>query len=160
MARRLARWVLFVLTTATLVGCDHATKIAARSALEASGPVALVRGLLELRYVENRDTAFSLTRHIDFPGKLWVLAGVSCVAIVALAAAAWRRGARASRGEQLALVLVAAGAIGNVLDRLGRGYVIDFIHLQHWPVFNVADVLIVAGCVLLAMGTLARKAAR
>jgi signal peptidase II len=45
----------------------------------------------------------------------------------------------------VALVLVTAGAVGNYLDRIVRGYVVDFVHLKHWPVFNVADVYITAG---------------
>ena len=45
-----------------------------------------------------------------------------------------------------------AGAIGNTLDRIRSGYVIDFIHVHHWPIFNVADALIVAGGLLLALG--------
>jgi signal peptidase II len=44
-----------------------------------------------------------------------------------------------------------AGAAGNVIDRLARGYVIDFIHLSHWPIFNVADALIILGLVALGL---------
>jgi signal peptidase II len=50
-----------------------------------------------------------------------------------------------------ALLLIAAGAAGNYFDRLLRGYVVDFIHLTHWPVFNVADIYVVAGAGLLAL---------
>ena len=50
---------------------------------------------------------------------------------------------------RLALLLLAGGAFGNGLDRLFRGYVVDFIHLTHWPVFNVADIYITAGGILL-----------
>ena len=50
-----------------------------------------------------------------------------------------------------ALLLLAAGAFGNGLDRLFRGHVVDFIHLTHWPVFNVADVYITVGGILLLL---------
>jgi signal peptidase II len=50
-----------------------------------------------------------------------------------------------------------AGAIANVVDRLRRGYVIDFIYLHHWPVFNVADVLIVLGGAWLAFEAIAPR---
>ena len=46
-----------------------------------------------------------------------------------------------------------AGAIGNYLDRVLRGYVVDFVHVGHWPVFNVADAYITVGCLLLALGS-------
>jgi lipoprotein signal peptidase len=47
------------------------------------------------------------------------------------------------------LALVAGGAAGNLLDRAVRGYVVDFIHVHGWPIFNVADVAIAAGAILL-----------
>jgi signal peptidase II len=61
---------------------------------------------------------------------------------------AWAR-TRASPVSHCAYALIAAGAIGNAADRLLRGRVIDFIHLRFWPVFNVADVAVVAGVILL-----------
>jgi len=159
MAKRVAGWFLLLLTL-SLVGCDHATKAAAEATLGSAGPVAIVKGLLELSYVQNHDTAFSLTRYVSLslPSKPFVLAGLAMLATLLVAGAAWRRRARASRLEQVATALVVAGAVGNLLDRLTRGYVIDFIHLQHWPVFNVADVLICVGAALLAWG--AAQAAR
>ena len=45
-----------------------------------------------------------------------------------------------------------AGGLGNAIDRLASGYVVDFIHLRHWPVFNVADILVVLGAVALVLG--------
>ena len=57
---------------------------------------------------------------------------------------------RGPRVERAAYVFLLAGALGNVIDRLARGFVVDFIRLPHWPVFNVADVLVVVGMVLLA----------
>jgi signal peptidase II len=69
---------------------------------------------------------------------------------------AWWRRRRASTVEQTAYALIVAGAFGNALDRAFRGYVVDFIEIRHWPVFNVADVAIVAGAVLLAITMLRR----
>ena len=64
----------------------------------------------------------------------------------------WRRRVDGQLGrlEPLAYTLILAGALGNVADRVVRGYVVDFIHLHHWPIFNVADVAIVVGAALLA----------
>ncbi len=53
-----------------------------------------------------------------------------------------------------ALLLVTAGAVGNYIDRLARGYVVDFVYLHHWPVFNVADVYVTAGAIMLALAAL------
>jgi lipoprotein signal peptidase len=59
----------------------------------------------------------------------------------------WRR--RAVWFVHGAFALVVAGALGNVTDRLARGFVVDFIHLRYWPIFNVADVCVTIGGVVL-----------
>lgn len=82
-------------------------------------------GLLELRYTPNDDAAFSLLRNF----------GVA-------------------RTRHIGFGLVLAGALGNVVDRLVRGYVVDFIHVTRWPVFKVADIAVVAGVLLLALAAL------
>jgi signal peptidase II len=150
MARPLA-FSSLILLVFLLVGCDHATKLAAETRLADSGPMALVPGLLELRYTENEDTAFSLTRAFHSPYKAPILAGFALVGTVAIAAFARRRFPNAATVEKVALALVLAGAAANVVDRLRRGFVVDFIHVQHWPVFNLADVWVVVGGILLAL---------
>jgi signal peptidase II len=149
MARRVMSWVLMALVLA-LVGCDHATKLAAQATLSARPPVSLVPGVVQLVYAENYDTAFSLSRHVDGPYKAAVLALLSIAGLGAVVFAWWRR-RHASAGERVGLALVAGGALGNVIDRVQRGYVIDFIQLPHWPVFNVADVVIVLGILTIAV---------
>jgi signal peptidase II len=144
MARRIAFSGLLVLVLA-LIGCDHATKAVAQAELSRSGPMALVPGVLELRYVENEDTAFSLTRNLSSRVKAPLLALGSALGLLGVGVLIRRKYPQAGSGERVALAFLAAGAIANVVDRLRRGYVVDFIYLHHWPVFNVADVLIVLG---------------
>jgi signal peptidase II len=148
MATRVTRWALSLLMLG-LVGCDHATKIVAKDELGAGKVVPLLRGWLDLRYVENFDTAFSLTHGWSSAWKAAVLTGLALVMTIIVTAIAWKRRQDAATLEHVGLVLVVAGSLGNALDRLRRGYVIDFIHLHHWPVFNVADILVVAGGILL-----------
>jgi len=147
MARKLRG--LLVLFAALLVGCDHATKVAAHTVLQGR-TVDLVPGVLDLRYAENRDTAFSLTYGMHSPYKAVVLSMLAVVGVVAVALLWWRR-RQTSRAEQVGYAMLLAGAVGNVADRVARGFVVDFIHLHYWPVFNVADVLIVAGVAWLAL---------
>ncbi|MGO9715067.1 MAG: signal peptidase II [Polyangiaceae bacterium] len=144
------RGLLMVLVLA-LVGCDHATKVVAKITLEGSAPRALITGVLDLQYAENRDTAFSLLRNVATPAKGSLILVMSCLAIAAIAAAWWKRRRVAGLLEHAAFVLVVGGAIGNVLDRIEQGYVIDFIHLRRWPVFNVADVAICVGGALVGV---------
>jgi signal peptidase II len=51
-------------------------------------------------------------------------------------------------------VLGAGGAPGNLVDRVARGYVVDFVHVEHWPVFNMADVFLVVGAALLVVASM------
>lgn len=149
-------WLLMLFTLA-MVGCDHATKAVAQAALEHRRAVSLVPGVLDLHYAENRDTAFSLTRLLHFPGKGAVLVALSLIGLSVVLVAWWRR-RRASTAEQVAYALIVAGAVGNAIDRAGRGYVIDFIEIHRWPIFNVADIAVVVGALLL--GVLALRGAR
>ena len=137
-----------LLLVAPLVGCDHVTKWAAKGALEDQPPRQLLGRVLELQYAENRDIAFNLLRWVPESVRRYGLVIFGAVALVALLVAVVR--AR-QPGVRAALLLITAGAMGNYVDRLARGYVVDFIHLTHWPVFNVADVYVVAGAALLAL---------
>lgn len=141
------RWLGVVPPLLLLVGCDHATKLAAKSELQDGGPRNVLSSVLRLQYVENRDVAFNLLRLVPEGPRRHLLTIFGAIAIVALAAVVIRgRGSRATRGGFL---LILAGAVGNYVDRLARGYVVDFIRVPYWPVFNVADVLVVVGVGLL-----------
>jgi len=59
---------------------------------------------------------------------------------------------KASTLQHVGFAFVLAGALGNVVDRLVRGFVVDFIHVARWPIFNVADVAVVVGTILLVFG--------
>jgi signal peptidase II len=139
--------LLTVLALVALVGCDHATKYVAKAELESEPPRPVIGSLLDLRYAENTDIAFNLLRFVPehVRGPLLVVFGA--VALSALAFVAFRR--PGTRATTAAYLLILGGALGNYSDRLVRGYVVDFIHVPHWPVFNVADIWVVAGALLL-----------
>jgi signal peptidase II len=162
-----------------LFGCDHATKIATKASLEGSAavPIApdMLRGAVELRYVQNDDVAFSALHMLGVPRSPAMLIGLAVLAIAALAVmvlmAMRRGGARAGpgmdgdgaretpfdHGTQVGLALILGGALGNLVDRIARGYVVDFIHVKGWPVFNVADIAVVAGVMLIALARFVRR---
>ncbi len=150
--------IAILLLTLSLFGCDHATKIAAKASLANGRTVDVVSGVLELRYAPNPDTAFSLLRAfgIDRTPSIILLAAsaFALVGVVAMWTAARKR---ASRAQHIGFALVLSGALGNVVDRAVRGYVVDFIHLTRWPIFNVADVAVVAGVILLGLCSLFQR---
>jgi signal peptidase II len=140
-----------VLLTLSLFGCDHATKIAAEASLSQGRAVSLVSGVLELRYAANDDTAFSLLRTLGIARTPGILLAASAVALLGVVAMWIASRKRASRTQHFGFALVLAGALGNVVDRAIRGYVVDFIHVTRWPVFNVADMSVVAGMIVLGL---------
>jgi len=103
----------------------------------------LIPGVLWLLYVENTGAAFGL-----FQGRNPVLATVALV-IVLLLAIWFRALAAATPWGALALGLQIGGALGNVVDRLRHGFVIDFIDVPFWPTFNLADSAITIGVAIL-----------
>ncbi len=147
------RWQLGVAMglAVSVVGCDHATKHWAQTRLMASGELSLLSGVLDLNYVRNYDIAFNALRFMEPATRTpFILVSGLLYSLLILSWWWWRR-KQASAVEHLGLALVLSGAIGNQLDRWLRGYVVDFIHVHHWPVFNVADMAIVVGALLLVL---------
>jgi len=101
-------------------------------------------GLVELTRVHNYGAAWS-----SFSGQRWLLVGLTSLILLAVLAALFRRIVRHPLGV-LAGCLVISGGLGNILDRVRLGYVVDMFNFQfmNYPVFNVADICIVSGCIL------------
>jgi signal peptidase II len=148
------RQVLFLLGLATLVGglvgCDHATKRLAANELAGRPAVTIIDGAVSLRYVENRDSAFGLLHRLEPTTRRALLVGASVLAAGLIVALWWQR-RRGGWLIHLAFALVLAGAFGNLVDRALRGYVVDFVHVRFWPVFNAADAYLVVGIGLLLL---------
>ena len=145
----MVRRLVVVVTLLGVVGCDQASKRLAETSLAAGGR-SLVPGVLDLRLHHNEGVAFNLERIVPAPARR-PLAILAPLLVTAIALALWVRRRRARFAEQLAYAVLLGGALGNLTDRLARGFVVDFIHLAHWPVFNVADVAVVAGALLLVV---------
>ena len=157
--RALLRRLALALLALGLVGCDHATKAMAEISLGPRPGHALALGLggrVGFRLTANPDTAFSLFGRLGVPHGPHVLLALA-VLVTALVVAVWRartRRGEATTAEHVGFALVLAGAAGNALDRAFRGHVVDFVQLGPWPVFNVADVVVVVGLGLVALSAL------
>lgn len=134
-----------------LLALDRATKLWAATSLQRIGTIPLVP-FFDLTYVENTGAAFGTGR-----GLSRALALVSVGLVVGLQVLR-RKWPKDDQVLQWGALLVTTGAAGNLYDRLSQGYVVDFLHLHHWPVFNVADSCISVGAVLLAWGLKDEKA--
>jgi signal peptidase II len=142
--------VLFIFLLVAVVGCDHTTKHLAVTHLADRGPVDLLPKVLQLRYVTNTDMAFSvLEKVLDVGTRFYVVLTLQTIATLVVIAWMFTRWRAGTQLERSAGALVLGGAIGNLSDRALRGHVIDFIHVNYWPVFNVADIAVCVGAGLL-----------
>jgi signal peptidase II len=146
LGRQVLRIVLLVLLTAGLFGCDHATKAVATSSLGGGHSVSIVGDIVELRWTPNPDVAFSMVRNLGLtPWSSPVILSVLASGAMALMLAVWWRSRKEGALVNVGFAAAFAGALGNIVDRISHGYVVDFIHVKRWPVFNVADILVVVG---------------
>jgi signal peptidase II len=140
---------LLIGTAGAIVALDQWSKQQATAHLAYCEPVRVVGELVRLTYARNSGIAFSLFAGRGLP--LWIFSLVAAVAVVVLFA----RHARLSVGRQVALALILGGAIGNLIDRVTTGLVVDFILLSwgrhEFPVFNVADMAVSCGVTLFAL---------
>ena len=126
-------WIL-----ASGIGIDRITKLLALKELR-RGEISLLSGLIKLKLLFNEGSAFGIK--IFKGNKIWIII-TSLFIILLYSLPAKDRLSRTSRA------FLVSGAIGNLLDRIIYGRVVDFINLPYWPTFNVADALITIGIVL------------
>jgi signal peptidase II len=147
----------YLWVAAAIVGLDQVAKALVDRYLELHESHTIVEGLARLTYVQNRGAAFGILSDADLPYQSVLFSVVSILALGAIAVYAWRLPA-ASRLPQAALALIMGGAVGNLLDRMRLGYVIDYVDVywgrHHWPAFNVADSAISIGVALLVLDIL------
>ena len=139
--------LVWALLCAVLVFLDQYTKYLAVTFLKPRGSVSLIPGVLELRYLENRGAAFGILQNRQW---VFVIFAVVCLILCAWISFRFAVDGR-HKGSQICLAILAAGAAGNLADRASRGYVVDFIYfsLIRFPVFNLADVCVSAGTIVL-----------
>ena len=133
---------------------DQASKAWATARLQAIDTMEIIPDFFRLTYARNPGVAFSLFADSKFDLK-WILASVSAIAAIGVGYYLFRSGAN-SRRLNLALAFLLAGIVGNLIDRVRLGAVVDFIDFHWreaytWPTFNFADASICVGAVLLAL---------
>jgi signal peptidase II len=135
-----------------LIVADQVSKAAIRATIPLYESVEVIPGLLNLTHVLNTGAAFGVLNSLDFAYKSVVVGLLATAALAAIVFYAMTLGSE-TRLSRLALTLVVAGAVGNLIDRFVAGAVVDFVDVYwrdwHFWAFNVADSCITAGAVLL-----------
>ena len=142
-------WIQAGIIILVLTLLDQVRKHLVLTYLKGENDISLISGVLQLRYIENRGMAFGL-----FEGKIPVFV-ILCLLFFCLFVYVYARIPRTRYYLPLAVtsVIMVSGALGNFIDRVFRGYVVDFIYfsLIDFPVFNMADIYVVCSGILLVL---------
>ena len=138
--------VIIFVCAAVLVGLDQFFKYLAVTNLKPVHDVPLIQGWLHLTYEENRGAAFGILANAR-----WVFISISIILVIAAVILVILKKADHPM-SQTAAALIIAGGIGNLIDRISAGYVVDYINVEiiNFAVFNFADMCVCIGAVLLA----------
>lgn len=131
-----------------ILAADIYTKHIIQSNLLLHQSISIIPDFFDITYVENPGAAFGMLSNLAQPARNLLLGGISIMAIIMLINF-YIKYARDNEKLKFALVLVLSGALGNLIDRIRFGVVIDFIDVHwrqyHWPAFNIADSVICVG---------------
>jgi signal peptidase II len=130
---------------------DQLTKIIVVKNLALNQSIPVIKGVFNISLVYNRGAAFGLLKN-----QLPLFIATAVLSIILIVRALNSKKQRLNRLYSVSLCLILAGAVGNLIDRMFFGYVIDFLDFHVWPVFNVADSAITVGAIILGI-TILRK---
>lgn len=138
-----------ILLLAILIFLDQLTKHFAILYLKDKPSVAVIDGVFELKYLENRGAAFGMLQNQKF---FFIFIAVVILAVIAYVLIKTPNHRKYLK-LHVALVFVAGGALGNMLDRCRLDYVVDFLYfsLINFPIFNVADIYVTVSAVFLVI---------
>ena len=142
----------YFLVVFVLMGLDQLTKALIVRSITLQGSREVIPGFFNLTHVRNRGAIFGFLSHSD-SRILFIFLTLVSVAALGLVIYYFLKTPVSERLMKISLSLILAGALGNLIDRLFRGHVIDFLDFYvkdwHWPSFNVADSCITVGAFLL-----------
>ena len=139
--------IICLATVGSVVALDRLTKVFFASALHPGESLPVIRNIFHFTLVHNTGIAFGLFRDNGF---VFLVIPMIAVALLIYNVYYYHKFGDLDRWYIVAFSLILGGAIGNMIDRLFIGHVIDFIDLRIWPVFNIADSAITVGaCIIL-----------
>lgn len=143
--------MIYIVLILILVGADQLSKYLIDSYMLEGETLPIINNFFHLTYVKNRGIAFGM-----FQGKLDIISIATIIAIVAIAYYLYKERNKLSMIEKMGFIYILAGAIGNMIDRAFRGFVVDMVDFRGvWSyVFNLADVWINIGVVFVLLDQL------
>jgi len=154
------KYILFVATTVLIVLLDQITKVYIDTSMQLHDSLPVIQGLFSITYVRNPGAAFGFLAGASPLFRYLFFVAVTVTAIVLILFYIRKNKAEEQR-LNISLSLILSGAIGNLIDRIRLGEVIDFMDVYigsyHWPAFNVADSSISIGAVILLIELMRRN---
>lgn len=143
--------MIYIVLILILVGADQLSKYLIDSNMLEGETLPIINEFFHLTYVKNRGIAFGM-----FQGKLDIISIATVIAIVAIAYYLYKEKNKLSMVEKMGFIYILAGAIGNMIDRAFRGFVVDMVDFRGiWSyVFNLADVWINIGVIFVLLDQL------
>ncbi len=148
----MGRWMIFSIITVAGLAADQATKLLVDSKMTLYQSIPLIDGFFSLTYLRNKGAAFSFLANASWRLPFFIIITIVAAIVILVAMKRLRDDQRLA---QVSFSMIFCGAIGNLIDRVRLGEVIDFLDVyigtSHWPAFNVADSLITVGVALVAL---------
>ena len=151
-----SRWdiALFLSGVLGVIALDRFTKIFFSNLLDLNESIAVIQNVLHFSLVHNTGIAFGLFKDC---GAVFIIIPVILTGLLIYNVYYYRHSENLTRTYIIAFSLILGGAVGNLIDRLFIGYVIDFIDFRVWPVFNVADSAITIGAAIILLKCIPSK---
>ncbi len=145
------QFLLYVLFGGLIVGLDQYTKYLTVAYIAPGQRIPFLSGVLDLTYVRNTGAAFS-----SFEGQQWLFALIFVAFTGMVLYEYFKKPMNFTKVERWCIAAIYAGGLGNMIDRVRLGYVVDMIEttFMEFPVFNVADCFITCGCIVMVLDML------
>jgi len=154
------RYGLHAALSVSVILLDQLTKALIVKTVPFYGSVKVIPGFLDLTHIHNKGAILGLFNRSEQPWTTVLLLLLNAAAL-GLVIFYFSKTAEKEGVARLALAMIVGGALGNVVDRITRGYVVDFVEMHvgkfHWPTYNVADASITIGAVLLIASVIFRR---
>lgn len=137
---------MFYILIFLVILADQGTKLFIRLNMDLNSSISVIDGIFSITYIHNTGAAFSILQ-----GKTIFLIMIQIVVILAIFFYMIMKGSSLHWTLKASMAMIAGGGLGNLIDRVNNGYVVDFLHFHFWPIFNIADISVSCGCGLLVI---------
>lgn len=137
---------MYFIIIALILIADQLVKYLIQAGLELNQSIPVLDGIFHITYIHNYGAAFSILQN-----KTMLLIGVQIIVITGILIYLIKKRKTEHSLLLMSLALIIAGGLGNLIDRAVKGYVVDFLDLRFWPIFNIADISVCVGCGLMVL---------